>query len=135
MFQYRQALARLRQGDTDREIARAGLMGRPKVRELRALAKRESWLAPQAPLLEDEVIVRALGAARRARSTISGVDRFASRFASGQPGHLLTRLLDGICARRGVPSIIRSDNGNEFTGKAMLNRAHLDKSTTINPKL
>lgn len=76
MFQYRQVLVRLRQGDTEREIARAGLMGRPKVKELRALAEREGWLAPEAALPEDEAIVRALGAARRARSTISGVEPF-----------------------------------------------------------
>ena len=31
MFQYRQVLVRLRQGDSDRDVARAGLMGRPKV--------------------------------------------------------------------------------------------------------
>jgi len=30
MFQFRQILVRLRQGDTDREIARSGLMGRRK---------------------------------------------------------------------------------------------------------
>ena len=76
MFQYRQVLVRLRQGDTEREIARAGLMGRPKVKELRALAQREGWLAPEAALPEDEAIVRALGAGRRARSTISGVEPF-----------------------------------------------------------
>jgi len=39
-------------------------------------------------------------------------------------GERLTRLLDEICAQRGKPSIIRSDNGPEFTGKAMLNWAH-----------
>ncbi len=31
MFQYRQVLLRLRQGDSDRDIARSGLMGRTKV--------------------------------------------------------------------------------------------------------
>jgi hypothetical protein len=30
MYQYRQVLTRMRLGDTDRAIARAGLMGRPK---------------------------------------------------------------------------------------------------------
>jgi transposase InsO family protein len=39
-------------------------------------------------------------------------------------GDHLTRLLDAICAQRGKPSILRSDNGKEFTGKAMLNWAH-----------
>jgi hypothetical protein len=35
MFQYRQVLVRLRQGDSDRDIARSRLMGRPKVAALR----------------------------------------------------------------------------------------------------
>jgi len=39
-------------------------------------------------------------------------------------GDHLTRILDGICAQRGTPAIIRTDNGPEFTGKAMLNWAH-----------
>ena len=38
-------------------------------------------------------------------------------------GHL-TRILDGICSQRGKPAVIRSDNGPEFTGKAMLTWAH-----------
>jgi len=36
----------------------------------------------------------------------------------------LTRILDAICSQRGTPSMIRSDNGPEFTGKAMLTWAH-----------
>jgi len=39
-------------------------------------------------------------------------------------GSHLTRVLDGICAQRGKPAVIRSDNGREVTGKAMLNWAH-----------
>ena len=39
-------------------------------------------------------------------------------------GDHLTRILDGICSQRGKPSIIRSDNGKEFTGKAMLTWAY-----------
>lgn len=39
-------------------------------------------------------------------------------------GEHLTRILDGICAQRGTPAVIRTDNGAEFTGKAMLNWAH-----------
>ena len=35
-------------------------------------------------------------------------------------GNHLTRVLDGICSQRGRPMVIRSDNGKEFTGKAML---------------
>jgi len=39
-------------------------------------------------------------------------------------GDHLVRILNGICQRRGYPKIIRTDNGKEFTGKAMLNWAH-----------
>ena len=39
-------------------------------------------------------------------------------------GSYLTRILDGICAQRGKPAVIRSDNGKEFTGRAMLNWAY-----------
>ena len=39
-------------------------------------------------------------------------------------GDHLTRVLDGICSQRGKPAMIRTDNGKEFTGKAMLTWAH-----------
>jgi transposase InsO family protein len=39
-------------------------------------------------------------------------------------GDHLTRILDGICSQRGKPAVIRSDNGPEFTGRAMLTWAH-----------
>ena len=76
MFQYRQVLVRLRQGDSDRDVARAQLMGRPKVAALRALAGREGWLAADRPLPEDAVIAAAIGQARRARSTISTAEPY-----------------------------------------------------------
>jgi len=39
-------------------------------------------------------------------------------------GQHLVRILDAICSQRGKPAVIRSDNGKEFTGKAMLTWAH-----------
>jgi putative transposase len=39
-------------------------------------------------------------------------------------GDHLTRVLDEICSRRGRPEVIRTDNGPEFVGRAMLNWAH-----------
>ena len=39
-------------------------------------------------------------------------------------GDHLVRILDEICAGRGKPGIIRTDNGPEFTGRAMLTWAH-----------
>jgi transposase len=76
MYQYRQVLVRMRQGDTDREIARAGLMGRPKAARLRGLATAQGWLKPEAPLPDNATIAAVVGAARRARSTISTVEPY-----------------------------------------------------------
>ena len=39
-------------------------------------------------------------------------------------GDHLVRILDELCARRGKPGIILTDNGPEFTGRAMLTWAH-----------
>jgi len=94
MFQYRAVLVRLRQGDSDRDIARARLMGRPKVAALRALAAREGWLAADTALPEDAAIAAVIGQTRRARSTISTVapfraivERWAEQGVSGVAIH------------------------------------------------
>jgi hypothetical protein len=76
MFQYRQVLVRLRQGDSERDIARARLMGRRKAKELRALALEHGWLEPGAALPQDAEIAATLGAARRAASTVSSVEPY-----------------------------------------------------------
>ena len=44
MYQYRQILVRMRQGDSDRDIARAKTMGRKKVAQLRETARERDWL-------------------------------------------------------------------------------------------
>ncbi len=74
MFQYRHALVRLRAGDTVREIARSGLMGRDRLGALRALAEQQSWLTPDAELPDDATLAAALGTPKRAASTISSVE-------------------------------------------------------------
>jgi transposase len=74
MFQYRQILVRLRQGDTDRQVSRSGLMGRRKAAAFRALCQKQGWLDPAAALPDDAAIVAAVGSARRARSTISSAE-------------------------------------------------------------
>jgi transposase len=74
MFQYRQALVRLRAGDTVREIARSGVMGRDKLHAFKALAQQHGWLDAGAELPDDEAIAAVLAPARRARSTVSSVE-------------------------------------------------------------
>ena len=39
-------------------------------------------------------------------------------------GRLVTRILDRLAATRGLPRVIRTDNGKEFCGRAMLRWAH-----------
>ena|SRR5207248_1632313 len=76
MFQYRQVLVRLRQGDSDRDVARSRLMGRPKVAALRALAISQGWLRLEAPLPDDATIAALIGRARRACSTVSTLEPY-----------------------------------------------------------
>jgi uncharacterized C2H2 Zn-finger protein len=75
MFQYRQVLVRLRAGDSVREIARCGLMGRDKLGVLRAVAVQHGWLDAGAELPDDAAIAAAVsGSSQRASSTISSVE-------------------------------------------------------------
>lgn len=74
MFQYRQVLVRLRAGDSVREIARSGLMGRDKLGVLRAVAQQHGWLDASADVPGDEAIIAALAPGQRASSTVSSVE-------------------------------------------------------------
>ncbi len=78
MFQYRQVLVRLRQGDSDRDIARSRLMGRKKVGKLRERAEQLGWLDPAQPLPDDAALASALTPTRVAASTVSSLAPFAS---------------------------------------------------------
>ena len=53
MYEYRQALLRMRQGATNREIGRSGLMGRKKAGEVRELATALGWLGREVLLPAD----------------------------------------------------------------------------------
>ena len=74
MFQYRQVLVRLRGGDSVREIARVGLMGRDKLKSFCAVAEPRGWLDAAVELPDDATIVAALGPKPRASSTVSSVE-------------------------------------------------------------
>jgi transposase len=74
MFQYRQALVLMRQGDSDRDIARAKLMGRPKAAALRAVAQARGWLDPAQPLPDDGALAAVLGQPSRASTCVSSLE-------------------------------------------------------------
>jgi len=58
MHQYRQALLRLRQGDSDRQVAATKLLGRRAVAALRILALERDWLTEGALMPSCESIAR-----------------------------------------------------------------------------
>ena len=91
MFQYRIALAQMRRGASEREIARSHCMGRHKLADLRALAEQRGWLDAQTPFPEDAEIAAAVGAPKLAASTVSTLEvasRAHRRLArSGCAGH------------------------------------------------
>jgi transposase len=99
MFQYRQVLVRLRQGDSERDIARAGLMGRRKAAAFHAVASAQGWLKRDAPLPEDEAIAAAVGQARRARSSVSSVEPFRQLVAEWTEQGLSAVVIHGVLAR------------------------------------
>ena len=73
MFQYRQALVRMRQGDSDRQIAAARIMGRRTAARLRELGTEHHWLDVASPMPADEAIAAALGQSKRASTTVSSL--------------------------------------------------------------
>lgn len=59
MYEFRQIISRMRLGASDRQIAKAGLIGRVKAGEVRTIAQSHDWLNPQHPLPEDSLLAEA----------------------------------------------------------------------------
>ena len=57
MYQYRQIIFRLRQGDSIRGIAQAKLADRKKIRQIRDIAIHQDWLNIQRDLPTDEELL------------------------------------------------------------------------------
>lgn len=77
MYQYRQVLMRMRLGETDRALAKTGLMGRRKLGEVRRAAEAAGWLDSTKPLPDDAVLAEQLRRPGVRRSSISLVEPFA----------------------------------------------------------
>ena len=82
MHHYRQALMRIRQGDSDRDIGRSRLMSRKKAAALRLLAIEQNWLTPEQILPDDATIMAAIGNAKRASTTVSGLEPLREQIAT-----------------------------------------------------
>ena len=79
MYQYRQALLRMRQGDSDRVIARARVMGRPKAGAVREVAIGQGWLDPAVPLPDDEALASVFAGTPRAPTCVSTLEPFRAQ--------------------------------------------------------
>ena len=76
MHEYRNVLVRMRLGDSDREIAKAKLMGRRKAAELRRVAAVQGWLDPSRALPEDGALAEVLGGKPKEPPAPSQVEPF-----------------------------------------------------------
>mgnify|MGYP001816259609 FL=1 len=76
MFELRNILVRMRLGDSDRALAKAGLIGRPKAKALRTVAADRGWLEPANPLPDDAVLAQVFGTSRVTVATPSCVEPY-----------------------------------------------------------
>lgn len=56
MYQYRQIIVRMRQGESNRAIVRSKLAGRHKLRDIRVIANAQGWLGSAYPLPDDATL-------------------------------------------------------------------------------
>jgi transposase len=70
MYHYRQALVRMRQGESDRQIRDTGLMGRRTLGMLRKQAQQRGWLDPARALPSDQDLAAVLQRAKPGRMRV-----------------------------------------------------------------
>lgn len=61
MHQYRNIIVRMRMGESDRALSKAGLIGRKKAKQVRRMAQAQGWLDTSEPLPDDPVLADVLG--------------------------------------------------------------------------
>jgi transposase InsO family protein len=114
----------------ERLYAQAGLQLRKRKRKKIPLAERHPL---QRPMAANQVwsmdFVYDRTAEGRSIKNLTVVDDATHEAVAIVPeramgGNQLTRILDQLATTRGLPKAIRTDNGKEFCGRAMLNWAH-----------
>jgi transposase len=91
MYHYRQALVRMRLGDSDRQIAKSGLMGRRVAATVRGEAAARGWLETDRALPPDETLASVFDAPKKQRARQSSSlephrDQITSWFEDGVQG-------------------------------------------------
>lgn len=97
MYEYRQILVRMRQGESDRELARAGLIGRKKAQAIRARALLCGWLDTSLALPDDAQLAAVLKPKRGRPATSSAIAPYRAQVeawaAQGIAGTTIYRAL------------------------------------------
>lgn len=90
MFEYRHALVRMRLGESDRQIAKTGLMGRRKLAQVREIAESRGWLASDVPLPGDAELSESFGGRVPVQASTSSIVPFQNAVkdwvSQGVPG-------------------------------------------------
>ncbi|WP_084319498.1 IS21 family transposase [Deferrisoma camini] len=104
MHQYRHVLVRMRLGDSNRQIAKAGLMGRRKASAFRELAAHNGWLDPDSPVPDEAAIAQALGSspARATPRAGSSLERYRDEITRWvELGIQGTTIHEALCRKHG----------------------------------
>ena len=104
MFEYRYVFVRMREGDSDRQIAKDGPLGRNKVSELRCIATAHDWLDPQKPL-PDNVAIAEIVQPKPAQYHVSQAAVYGEQVLEWHAqGHSLTAIHTNLIKRYGYTS-------------------------------
>ena len=126
----RQAGQQVNHKRVDRLYTEAGLQVRRRKRKKVPMSDRQPLGRPQkANQVWSMDFVFDRTAEGRALKCLTVVDDATHEAVAVVPeraigGNVLTRILDRLALQRGLPQAIRTDNGKEFCGRAMLTWAH-----------
>ena len=127
MHEYRHILVRMRLGETDRQIARAGLMGRRKAAAVRRQAEERGWLDPARPLPADEVLAETLTQCSPRPQTTSQVQPFEQDVRAWRRA--------GIQGTTIHQALVRKQRINGFTGSYSSVRRFLQALVQAEPEV
>ncbi len=122
MYQYRQVICRMRLGESDRTIARAGLMGRRKAAELREIAHEQGWLR-EGPLPEDTELASFFQPKKQLNPPVSLLEPYEEQVKSWWE--------QGIQGTTIHQALVRNHG---FAGSYSSVRRHLQKLERSHPK-
>lgn len=76
MYEYRQIITQMRQGASDRVIAKHGLCSRTKAKQIRAVASTHNWLSAALALPDNPALAKAFAPMKSPPQTVSSVEPY-----------------------------------------------------------